>query len=334
MSDRSLEQARESARLARTAGDWAALVELGGWFEQHGAYREAWSALADASSLRRRPLLPEWDGSPLDGRTLRVQRRIRHTGAELRMARLLADASHKGAAVQVVVEPRLVPLFRRSLPAVQVVTEQHVAELPAAHWGASYERLAEWLQPSAETILDGFVPLKADEAARRAWRESAGPGAGPVVGMAWHSDNRNKRLPSLDDWAGFLRDVPARFVSLQYDEDAVGRIELEQRSGRRVSGGSAFDQRQDLDGFAAQVAAVDAVVTISNTTAHMAGALGRPCIVLLDAQTGLTWPASGDRTPFYPQTRLLRATGTGWADVLRQAATWLSGPAFQASIDA
>lgn len=335
MNEDALAAARARAASARALGDWTELVGLGGWFEQHGAYADAWAALADAACLRKPPALPEWDGTPLEGQVVRVQRRMRHTGAELRMARLLGMAARNGALVQAVVEPRLVSLFSRSFPAVQVVPEGRQAALAPAHWGASYERLAQWLAPSAEAIAAGFAPLCADDAARRAWRARQGGADGrPVVGFAWHSDNTGKRLPSLADWAGLVRAVPAHFVSLQYDEEAAGRGELERLAGRALPGAAGFDQRSDLDGFAAQVAAVDAVVTISNTTAHMAGALGRPCLVLLDAHTGLTWPAGGTSTPFYPRTRLLRNERADWTLAMQQASAWLTESGQPASIDA
>ena len=56
----------------------------------------------------------------------------------------------------------------------------------------------------------------------------------------------------------------------------------------------------DLDGFAAQVAGVRGVLTISNTTAHLAGALCVPCVVILDNGSITNWPDHGDTTPLYP----------------------------------
>ena len=47
------------------------------------------------------------------------------------------------------------------------------------------------------------------------------------------------------------------------------------------------DQLANLDEFAAQIAAMDLVITIDNSTAHLAGALGVPTWVLLPShQTG------------------------------------------------
>ena len=59
---------------------------------------------------------------------------------------------------------------------------------------------------------------------------------------------------------------------------------------------ATIDQMTDIDGFAAQIAALDAVVTISRTAAHVAGALGIPCIVVRDDKPILAWPVAGSKS--------------------------------------
>ena len=78
------------------------------------------------------------------------------------------------------------------------------------------------------------------------------------------------------------------------------------------------DQMVDLDGFARQVASVRGVLTISNTTAHLAGALGIPCVVILDNGSITNWPDVGDTTPLYPATRLIRRGSDDWVTALKR----------------
>jgi ADP-heptose:LPS heptosyltransferase len=79
------------------------------------------------------------------------------------------------------------------------------------------------------------------------------------------------------------------------------------------------DSLGDLDRFAAQVASMDAVVTISNTGAHVAGAVGVPTAIILDDKNHLIWPAWGERTGWYPTVRLVRRNARNWPDVLADA---------------
>jgi hypothetical protein len=62
------------------------------------------------------------------------------------------------------------------------------------------------------------------------------------------------------------------------------------------------------------------VVTVSNTTAHLAGALGRPLMVMLPEAFGLVWYWHTGRadSPWYPQARLFRQTAPGqWSSVIQ-----------------
>jgi hypothetical protein len=64
------------------------------------------------------------------------------------------------------------------------------------------------------------------------------------------------------------------------------------------------------------------VLTVSNTTAHLAGALGRPTWVLMSRSTARFWYWFTDRedSPWYPTVRLFRQRVPGeWGPVLERA---------------
>jgi hypothetical protein len=74
----------------------------------------------------------------------------------------------------------------------------------------------------------------------------------------------------------------------------------------------SFDQIKDLESFFAQVASLDLVVTISNTTAHVAGAIGIPTWLMLPNGSGSLWYWFIDRadSPWYPAVEIFRDTGS------------------------
>jgi len=82
----------------------------------------------------------------------------------------------------------------------------------------------------------------------------------------------------------------------------------------------------DLDLFAAQVAAMDLVITISNTTAHFAGALGVPVWNMTPTGPGRIWYwfLEGESSPWYESMRLFRHRhDEGWGDVLGRVSNQL-----------
>jgi ADP-heptose:LPS heptosyltransferase len=89
----------------------------------------------------------------------------------------------------------------------------------------------------------------------------------------------------------------------------------------------------DLDAFAAQVAAMDLVISVSNTTVHMSGALGVPTWVMLNTVPLPCWLLERDDSPWYPSVRLFRQSAAGdWANVTERIGKALAGLAGRSKI--
>ncbi|MEA1652981.1 hypothetical protein UAJ10_28695 [Nitrospirillum sp. BR 11164] len=72
----------------------------------------------------------------------------------------------------------------------------------------------------------------------------------------------------------------------------------------------AADQPEAWGRLAATLAALDAVALPAGPLAHLAGAMGRPGVVLVPVNADWRWPAGGERTSWYPSLRLVH--GAGW----------------------
>ena len=70
----------------------------------------------------------------------------------------------------------------------------------------------------------------------------------------------------------------------------------------------------------------DSVITISNTTAHVAGALGKPVWNLLHYEADWRWLTNRSDTPWYPSMTLFRQSHQGdWGHVVQQVHSALEG---------
>ena len=112
--------------------------------------------------------------------------------------------------------------------------------------------------------------------------------------------------------------MPATFVSLQYGDIAPALRRLRRGVPHPLIFDETVDQLKDMDLFAAQVAAMDAVITIPNTCAHLTGALGVPCIVIKDDRFRQDWPVIGDRFPWNPYLAIVRREDRAWRDVFSE----------------
>lgn len=117
-----------------------------------------------------------------------------------------------------------------------------------------------------------------------------------------------------------LSSLPMHWVDLQYGDTALERHRLEAQAGVQVQHLDDVDNREDLDGLAALIEACDCVLTVSNTTAHMAGALDKRTWVLRSRIAGFWyWRLGLNRGGWYPSTEVLAQDDDGgWTGALAE----------------
>jgi hypothetical protein len=305
--------------LGERLGDAGLLKKAGRALRRlHGGNR-TWQLIAASKRVSGKA---EWDGSDLAGRTLLVDRRAGDLAIFFQFASLIGPAVAAADRCILFVEPRLAPLYRRTYPKLDVRVEgEEDLDAVEADVFSGFETLATRFWPDDPAARVPFVPLQPDP---RLVAELRGKyldrGPGPLIGFAWGSLNKSKDLPALEDWRNLLGRLPGQLVSLQYGDVGPALSELERHAPGRIVHDTSVDQLSDMDRFAAQIAALDMVVTISNTGANLAGALGVPTIVMLDDGFRLSWPAFGDTVAAYPSVRLIRKGGRAWAPALQEAA--------------
>ncbi|MBW3543669.1 MAG: tetratricopeptide repeat protein, partial [Planctomycetes bacterium] len=306
-----------------TAGDFAR-----GWRE----YDWRWRYDAVSRGLAE----PEWDGSPLPaGRTLFVHAE-QGVGDEIMFASCLPDVLARTGACVVDCDPRLVPLFQRSFPAARVFaapqprTLGHCAELPSFDVQIAAGSLPRLFRPTLDCFPAGRAWLTPDACAVSRWRERyRALGEGLKVGISWRGGGKRDtiiaRSTGLVDWKPVL-DVPGiRFVNLQYGDCRQELDELRSRAGHAIHDWGDADPLCDLDDFASQIAALDLVISVDNSTVHMAGALGVPVWTLLPIEADWRWLRDRETSPWYPSMRLFRrCPDKGWPAVFELIAAQLA----------
>jgi len=278
---------------------------------------------------------PSWRGEDLTGKGILV-RGEQGVGDEVSFSCFLLDLHERGADVVYECNPRLVDLFRRSFPEVTVIAARDETAAKAIEPRLDYQiqfyDLGFYLRKTFGDFPARQSYIRADEDKTEAFRQRyRKPGTKLVVGLAWRSVNprigRKKSVaPSI---LAPLTAVPGiRFIDLQYGDTEADLAEIKAETGVDILHDHSFDQIEDLDTFAAQVAALDLVISISNTTVHMAGALGIPTWVLVPYVPFWRWFMDRDDSPWYPSARVIRQAEQGdWAGVVERARQDLTGVA-------
>ena len=93
--------------------------------------------------------------------------------------------------------------------------------------------------------------------------------------------------------------------------------------GVEIVNDTTIDPLRDMDAYAAQVAAMDLIISTSNTLVHTSGAVGTPTWVLLAEGRGALWYWFKERqdSPWYRSLRLIRQRSEGgWAGAIARCA--------------
>ncbi len=257
---------------------------------------------------------PAWNGEDLGGGSVLLWGE-QGIGDEIMFAGLVPDAMRTGNRCILECEARLQPLFARSFPGAEVVTAGHKRAFSVQLPTGSLPRLFRNSEAAFEATTRAY--LKADTEKRNDFRTRYEKGR-RLIGLAWHTTNKKsgrRRSIPLCQLASLFAASDTDWISLQYGDHAVLEDQTRQTP---VAVDRAVDQFQDIDSFAAQIAAMDLVITIDNSTAHLAGALGVPVFLLLPFARDWRWLTGREDCLWYPSMRLFRQPRQGdWASVIR-----------------
>ena len=308
----------------------AALLLLTGRYDE-GWLEYDWHWRREGQTRRPFPQR-RWTGEAMAGRTI-LAWADEGVGDEILFASQFAALSARAAKVVVECDARLVDMFARAFPDLEIVARANPPDArllqPDIGLQAPFSDLPRRLgvdlaaaPPPKAPYLRALPELAA--ACRSRYRARGG---GLIVGIAWASGNvkRPERNAPLALWDPILGLPGLTFVSLQYGGEATTIADVRRRLGVDIHVDPAVDQMASLEQFAAQVDAMDIVVSISNTTVHMAGALGKPVWTMLPFVADWRYQKDRGDTPWYPAMRLFRQTkARQWQDVIARVAAELA----------
>ena len=292
------------------------LLTLGDLTEGFKQYEWRWkrSGMTDTRRGYNRPL---WLGEfPLGRKTilLHAEQGLGDTIQFARYAPLLARA---GATVVLEVQPELKAL----LVQIDGVASCHARgePLPSYDVHCPLGSLPLVFKTDSANIPADIPYVQADTARVDKWRPTFQAMPGKRVALAWagqanHANDRNRSV-DLKLLAPLLELDGLSFVSIQRDLRGNDAALLAQHANVTHVGG----QLADMADTAAVMTLVDLVIAVDTSVVHLAGAMGRAAWVMLPFAPDWRWGLTGERSAWYPQTRLFRQPALGdWPSAIAQ----------------
>ena len=251
-------------------------------------------------------------------------------GDQLLYATLLPSFEKRGEAFTLEIDRRLIPSLARAHPAWELAAlEDSAPAFARCDRHLAMGSLGELLRPDAASFAEQPRKLLAADEARSARMCAQLDEAKLRVGISWRSFQpktrrrleRGKSAP-LAAFHAISQRPGVQLLDLQYGDTADERAAFAAAGGSlaRVEG---LDLFHDIDGVLAAIDACDVVLTTSNVTAHLAGALGkRTLLVYLNAMAPFHYWALGPgrRSRWYPSVEIVTGPGIdSWDRILERA---------------
>ena len=280
----------------------------------HGwqTHEARWDGSFELGGNRPAMPAPTWQGESLAGKTLLVWGE-QGMGDVLQFSRyvpLLAERVHReGGRLLWNSFPQMGALLARSLGdhVDDYSAGGGVESLPPFDYEIPLLSLPLIFDTREETIPAAIPYLHAEPAASKSWRKRLAGETRLKVGLTWTGSLGHQRNPfrrvgweRYAEHFGGMHNVA--FYSLQPGAEAD--IAAARAAGLPMSDYTA--EFANFDDTAAFVSALDLVITVCTSVAHLSGALGQRTWVLLDVNPHWVWLLDRPDSPWYPSATLYR----------------------------
>jgi hypothetical protein len=283
---------------------------LGDFERARAFYRSRMCGVKLQEWLNQSPRL--WQGQDVRGKTVRLVVGDIYFGDALQFVRFARVAKLAGANV-IVEGPRRLRSLLRTVSGVDDVVAFGGA-FPPYDFEAGAFGLLFALRVSIEEMLGDTPYLRAPAELRAEWRNRIRSVSGINVGIVWEGSPYRRRDPYG------CRSIPLEQLRPLAAIPGIDLYSLQHGAARKELTIAdppfpAIDLAPDFPNTAAAIEALDLVITIDTSIAHLAGALGKLTYVMLPYDACFRWMLDREDTPWYPGMRLFRQTKPGeWSN--------------------
>jgi len=200
------------------------------------------------------------------------------------------------------VDSRLLPIFRRTFPQFHFIPgdkklaeNEYDSHIPMGS-------LPQYLRNSEQDFAQASpTRLMADDVSSKKIRQAFRIGDKCLVGISWRSMNKSTgwmRSLSLTEFLQPFKGQDVEIVNLQYGDCKQEIDEAYQKTGIAVKSVNEIDTFTNIDHLASLINSCDRVITIDNSTVHLAASMGKPTDLLLPFITDWRW-CGGEKMPMW-----------------------------------
>ena len=262
-----------------------------------------------------------WDGQDLTNKSILIWTE-QGPGDEILTGSMIPEIIARQTSVSIACSPKIAPLFQRTFPKCNIIQKKENS-LPLDIIGkpdyqASITELGENTRNHLTkfTASRPYLTLNTNCVELLKKRYNSGQSDIPIIGISWKSANKKtskNKSTELNQWYPILSQKNAHFVCLQYGNTEKERKIFTEQCNQEIIYDPDINQLENIDLFAHQVAAMDLIISTSNTTVHVAGGVGTTTWAIIPEGTGKPWYWFLDRKDclWYPSVSFYRQKKSG-----------------------
>ena len=191
------------------------------------------------------------------------------------------------------VDRRLLPIFRRSFPEFHFIPSDKILSPNEYDSHIPMGSLAMHLRNDIQSFSKfQNRKLETQEGRSENIRSAFRLGRKKLIGVSWYSKNSDqgqRRTIPLEQFVKPFQNKDVAIVSLQYGDTAAEIKKVYENTGIPILTVNEIDTFADIDGLASLISCCDGVITIDNSTVHLAAAIGKPTHLILPSQLDWRW---------------------------------------------
>ncbi|MCV6638746.1 tetratricopeptide repeat-containing glycosyltransferase family protein [Candidatus Albibeggiatoa sp. nov. NOAA] len=285
----------------------------------HGHYKEGWQRYEARWQLPDRGFIlpvtkqPQWQGETLENKTLLIihEQGFGDTIQFLRYLLLI-----KAQKLILKCHAPLISMVQTSFSHLPIdIVEPNTPILEIYDYYVPLASLPRLFQTQVDSIPHNIPYLKTNSAKIQPWKTKLTTGK-INIGIVWsgnpnHVNDANRSCP-LDYFLNLAQQTDIQLYSLQKGDVA-------QQLNPDMPIQDCSQQLQDFTDTAALIQALDLVITVDTSVAHLAGALGQKTWIILPYVPDWRWLLNRQDSPWYPTVKLFRQIqAKDWTSVFSQ----------------
>ena len=201
------------------------------------------------------------------------------------------------------VDRRLLPIFRRSFPEFYFIPSDKTLAENEYDSHIPMGSLAQHLRNNIDSFSHfNNRKLLTQEGQSQRIRSAFRLGNKKLIGISWYSKNSDqgqRRTIPLEKFIQPFIGQDVAVVSLQYGDTEAEIKSVYENTGVPILTVNEIDTFADIDGLASLIECCDGIITIDNSTVHLAAAIGKPTHLLLPSQLDWRWFNNAFKNTWY-----------------------------------